>query len=58
MKKDLAKFLDRSQLPNDVEGLKDIIVLLAQKMDALYGELLLLKRFQYGQRSEKLKKKQ
>jgi hypothetical protein len=69
--KELDKFLDRSQLPNDVDLLKDLLISALQELEPLKkkvevlcetieyqnGELSVLRRFQYGQRSERLKKK-
>lgn len=61
LQESLDKFLNRSQLPNDVEALKDIVVSMAssfsEQLEYLNGQLCILKRFQYGQRSERLKKK-
>lgn len=65
------KFLDRSQLPDDVDLLKDLLISALQELEELKkkievlcetieyqnGQLSVLKRFQYGQRSERLKKK-
>jgi hypothetical protein len=51
------KTLDRSHLPDDVEVLKDIIQGFCQTIEYLKSELSILRRFQYGQRSERLKKK-
>lgn len=65
------KFLDRSQLPNDIELLKDLLMSALQELEQLKkkievlcetvdyqnGQLAVLRRFQYGQRSERLKKK-
>ncbi len=62
------KIIDRSQLPDDVEILKDLLVsttqefldkinVLSETIDHLNGQLSILRRFQYGQRSERLKKK-
>lgn len=65
------KILDRSHLPNDVELLKDLLMSALQELEQLKkkievlcetieyqnGQLAVLKRFQYGQRSERLKKK-
>jgi hypothetical protein len=76
MEETLKKFLDKSQFPDDVEVLKDLIVTLAQmsletleefskqmqiaseNTEYLKSELAILRRFQFGQRSERLKKKQ
>ena len=83
MEENLKKFLDKSQLPDDVEVLKDMIVTISQmylkthadwlkqmqvasekaqvtseNIEYLKSELAVLKRFQFGQRSERLKKKQ
>jgi uncharacterized protein YeeX (DUF496 family) len=65
------KFLDRSHIPDDVEMLKDIVqdlskkiedfskksLILVETIEYLKSELCTLRRFQYGQRSERLKKK-
>jgi hypothetical protein len=62
------QILDRSQLPDDAEILKDLLVsttqglldkinVLSETIDHLNGQLSILRRFQYGQRSERLKKK-
>ena len=62
------KILDRSQLPDDVEILKDLLIsttqefvskidALSETLDYLNGQLSIFRRFQYGQRSERLKKK-
>jgi hypothetical protein len=62
------KVMDRSQLPDDVEILKDLLVsttqefldkinVLSETIDHLSGQISILRRFQYGQRSERLKKK-
>lgn len=58
------KFLDRSHIPDDVETLKDLVhncckkfVVLEETIEYLQSQLSVLKRFQYGQRSERLKKK-
>ena len=65
------KFLDRSHIPDDVETLKDLIqnccktiqdysekfLILEETIEYLQSQLSVLKRFQYGQRSERLKKK-
>lgn len=64
-------FLDRSQFPNDVDHLKDLLMCALQELEELKkkieilsetieyqnGQLSVLRRFQYGQRSERLKKK-
>jgi hypothetical protein len=69
--KELDKFLDRSQLPNDVGLLKDLLISALQELGPLKkkvevlsetieyqnSQLSVLRRFQYGQRSERLKKK-
>ena len=75
MEENFKKFLDRSQLPDDAEALKDIIVTIAnlcletfenyskqiqvsaENHEYLQSEIAVLKRFQFGQRSERLKKK-
>lgn len=68
METDFDKIMDRSQLPDDVEILKDLLVsttqefldkinVLSETIDHLNGQLSILRRFQYGQRSERLKKK-
>jgi hypothetical protein len=58
------KFLDRSHIPDDVEVLKDLVqscckkfMVLEETIEYLQSQLSVLKRFQYGQRSERLKKK-
>lgn len=65
------KTLDRSDLPNDAEALKDMVqdfsqkiqyfsekfLVLSETIEYLKAELSILRRFQYGQRSERLKKK-
>lgn len=60
MEENLKKFLDRSQLLDDVEALKDMVVFVAQtcseNFEYLNSELAVLRRFQFGQRSERLKK--
>ena len=64
----LDKILDRSHLPDDVEVLKDLFMattqdlsrkidLFCETIEYLKSELSVLRRFQYGQRSERLKKK-
>ncbi len=76
MEENLKKFLDKSQFPDDVEVLKDMIVTIArmgletfsdfskqiqvssENIEYLKSELAILRRFQFGQRSEQLKKKQ
>jgi len=75
MEEKLKNFLDHSQLPDDVEALKDMIVTIAnlclgtymeyskqiqvsaENNEYLKSEIAVLKRFQFGQRSERLKKK-
>lgn len=61
MKKQFELLLDKSQLPKDVEGLQDMVVITAKSflehLDYLESELAVLRRFQFGQRSERLKKK-
>lgn len=79
METSFDKVLDRSQLPDDVEILKDLLVsttqefkdilalttqeflskidALSETIDYLNGQLSILRRFQYGQRCERLKKK-
>lgn len=75
MEEKFKKFLDRSQFPDDVEALKDMIVTIAnlyletfedyskqiqvsaENNEYLQSEIAVLKRFQFGQRSERLKKK-
>jgi hypothetical protein len=62
------KILDRSQLPDNVDALKDLLISTTQEssdkinalfetVDYLNGQLSIFRRFQYGQRSERLKKK-
>lgn len=69
MEESLKKFLDKSQFPDDTEVLKEMIVTTAkmgleqiritsENNEYLKSELAILKRFQFGQRSERLKKKQ
>lgn len=76
MKEKFELFLDKSQLPEDVESLQDMIVMMSkmyletlddfskqmqinsENIEYLNAELAVLRRFQYGQRSERLKKKQ
>lgn len=76
MEEKLKKFLDKSQLPDDTEVLKEMVVTIAQmsleafscfskqiqvsseNIEYLKSEVAVLKRFQFGQRSERLKKKQ
>lgn len=72
MEKSFEKFLDRSHIPDDVEVLKDLVqscctiiqdyaerfLILEETIDHLQSQLSVLRRFQYGQRSERLKKKQ
>ena len=52
--------LERHQLPNESEALKDLILQMAQSyqetLTYLQSEILLLKRFRYGQSSERKKK--
>ena len=57
-------FLDRADLPDNVEALKDLVQDFAQKINNFYetveylqAQLSIMRRFQYGQRSERLKKK-
>ncbi len=75
MEEKLKNFLDHSQLPDDVEALKHMIVTIAnlcletfedcskriqvsaENNEYLKSEIAVLKRFQFGQRSERLKKK-
>ena len=75
MEEKLKNFLDYSQLPDDVEALKQMIVTIAnlcletfedfskqiqvsgENNEYLKSEIAVLKRFQFGQRSERLKKK-
>ena len=68
MEENLDKILDRSRLPDDVEALKDLfmvttqdlskkLLILGETIEHLKSELRILRRFQYGQRSERLKKK-
>jgi hypothetical protein len=75
MEEKFKKFLDRSQLPDDMEALKDMIVTIAnlcletfedyskqiqvsaENNEYLQSQIAVLKRFQFGQRSERLKKK-
>lgn len=61
MKKQFELLLNKSQLPKDVEGLQDMVVRMAKSflehLDYLESELAVLRRFQFGQRSERLKKK-
>ena len=61
MKKQFELLLNKSQLPKDVEGLQDMVVRTAKSflehLDYLESELAVLRRFQFGQRSERLKKK-
>ena len=61
MKKNFELFLDKSQLPNDVEALQDMIIMMAKSflehLEYMDSELCVLRRFQFGQRSERLKKK-
>jgi hypothetical protein len=69
LEENLDKILDRSRLPDDVEMLKDLFMATTQDLskkievfcetiEYLKSELCVLRRFQYGQRSERLKKKQ
>ena len=62
------KILDRSQLPDDVDMLKELLIsttqelagkidALSETIDYLNGQLSIFRRFQYGQRSERVKKK-
>ena len=73
--KKLDNLLDRSNLPDDIDLLKDLLIsttrlfleeiegfktrieALSETIDCLNGQLSVLRRFQYGQRSERLKKK-
>ena len=48
--------LERHDLPNDSEQLKDLIVMAQETMGYLQAELVLLKRFRYGSSSERKKK--
>tara|TARA_B100001765_G_C19326161_1_gene259652 strand:- start:110 stop:283 length:174 start_codon:yes stop_codon:yes gene_type:complete len=48
--------LERHNLPNDSEQLKDLIVMAQETMSYLQAELVLLKRFRYGSSSERKKK--
>ena len=52
--------LERHQLPNESEALKDLILQMAQSYQETFTYLqsdnLLLKRFRYGQSSERKKK--
>ena len=61
MKKQFELLLDKSKLPKDVDGLQDMVVITAktflEHLDYLESELAILRRFQFGQRSERLKKK-
>jgi hypothetical protein len=68
LEENLNKTHDRSRLPDDVEALKDLFIATTQDLskkievfcetiDYLKSELCVLRRFQYGQRSERLKKK-
>ena len=68
LEENLDKILDRSRLPDDVEALKDLfmattqdlskkLLILGETIEHLKSELCILRRFQYGQRSERLKKK-
>lgn len=60
MKKQFELLLNKSHLPKDVEGLQDMVVTTAKSflehLDYLESELAVLRRFQFGQRSERLKK--
>lgn len=72
MEESFEKFLDRSRIPDDVEALKDLVqvccqaiqdytnkfLVLEETIEHLQSQLSVLRRFQYGQRSERLKKKQ
>jgi len=62
------KILNRSQLPDDIDMLKELLIsttqefsdkinALSETIDYLNGQLSIFRRFQYGQRSERLKKK-
>lgn len=69
--KKFDKFLDRSHLPDDVDLLKDLLIsaleelkeltgkveVLSETIEYLNSQLSVLRRFQYGQRSERFKKK-
>ena len=61
MKKQFELLLDKSKLTKDVDGLQDMVVITAktflEHLDYLESELAILRRFQFGQRSERLKKK-
>ena len=48
--------LKRDELPDDVATLKDGIMSFAETIDYLKSELTILRRFQYGQSSERKKK--
>lgn len=48
--------LQRDELPDDIAALKDGIMNFAETIDYLKSELTVLRRFQYGQRSERKKK--
>jgi len=65
LEESFEKFLDRSHIPDDVETLKDLVqicckkfLVLEETIEYLQSQLSVLRRFQYGQRSERLKKKQ
>ena len=52
--------LERHDLPNDSEQLKDLIITVSsqyqESLDYLQSELALIKRFRYGSSSERKKK--
>jgi hypothetical protein len=48
--------LKRDELPDDIAALKDGIMSFAENIEYLKSELTILRRFQYGQSSERKKK--
>lgn len=68
MEKPQDQLLDRDHLPDNVEVLKDLFIEVTQELrdkiqgftesiEYLQSQLSIMRRFQYGQRSERLKKK-
>ena len=61
MEKPQDQLLDRDHLPDNVDILKDMFIekvhTLSETIEYLQSQLSIMRRFQYGQRSERLKKK-
>jgi len=61
LEKPQDQLLDRDHLPDNVDILKDMFIekvhTLSETIEYLQSQLSIMRRFQYGQRSERLKKK-